>query len=317
MNETVDYIIKFLYAAVLAGVPLMYGTLGEIITEKAGNLNLGVEGLMYMGAISGFAAGFYTNNPALALLAAFGAGVLGSLIYAILTVSFKANQNVTGLTLTIFGTGIANLFGSNYTTSGALGEGVMSVFKSVSIPVLSNLPYVGKLLFSYNSFVYFGVVLCIVLGIYINHTSQGRSLRAVGENPAAADAMGVNVTLYKYVHILLGGGICALGGAYVIIVTCNGLWTYNCINGLGWIAVALVIFAGWSPYRVILGSLVFGALSVLRLYTPASVANIPQAIFMMLPFIATAVVLVVTSIHPSHKHQQPKSCGVNYYREDR
>ena len=317
MNETVDYIIKFLYAAVLAGVPLMYGTLGEIITEKAGNLNLGVEGLMYMGAISGFAAGFYTNNPALALLAAFGAGVLGSLIYAILTVSFKANQNVTGLTLTIFGTGIANLFGSNYTTSGALGEGVMSVFKSVSILGLSNLPYVGKLLFSYNSFVYFGVVLCIVLGIYINHTSQGRSLRAVGENPAAADAMGVNVTLYKYVHILLGGGICALGGAYVIIVTCNGLWTYNCINGLGWIAVALVIFAGWSPYRVILGSLVFGALSVLRLYTPASVANIPQAIFMMLPFIATAVVLVVTSIHPSHKHQQPKSCGVNYYREDR
>ena len=316
MNETVDYIIKFLYAAVLAGVPLMYGTLGEIITEKAGNLNLGVEGLMYMGAISGFAAGFYTNNPALALLAAFGAGVLGSLIYAILTVSFKANQNVTGLTLTIFGTGIANLFGSNYTTSGALGEGVMSVFKSVSIPGLSNLPYVGKLLFSYNSFVYFGVVLCIVLGIYINHTSQGRSLRAVGENPAA-DAMGVNVTLYKYVHILLGGGICALGGAYVIIVTCNGLWTYNCINGLGWIAVALVIFAGWSPYRVIIGSLVFGALSVLRLYTPASVANIPQAIFMMLPFIATAVVLVVTSIHPSHKHQQPKSCGVNYYREDR
>ena len=317
MNETVDYIIKFLYAAVLAGVPLMYGTLGEIITEKAGNLNLGVEGLMYMGAISGFAAGFYTNNPALALLAAFGAGVLGSLIYAILTVSFKANQNVTGLTLTIFGTGIANLFGSNYTTSGALGEGVMSVFKAVSIPGLSNLPYVGKLLFSYNSFVYFGVALCIVLGIYINHTSQGRSLRAVGENPAAADAMGVNVTLYKYVHILLGGGICALGGAYVIIVTCNGLWTYNCINGLGWIAVALVIFAGWSPYRVIIGSLVFGALSVLRLYTPASVANIPQAIFMMLPFIATAVVLVVTSIHPSHKHQQPKSCGVNYSREDR
>lgn len=295
----------------------MYGTLGEIITEKAGNLNLGVEGLMYMGAISGFTAGFYTNNPALALLAAFGAGVLGSLIYAILTVSFKANQNVTGLTLTIFGTGIANLFGSNYTTSGALGEGVMSVFKSVSIPGLSNLPYVGKLLFSYNSFVYFGVLLCIVLGIYINHTSQGRSLRAVGENPAAADAMGVNVTLYKYVHILLGGGICALGGAYVIIVTCNGLWTYNCINGLGWIAVALVIFAGWSPYRVIIGSLVFGALSVLRLYTPASVANIPQAIFMMLPFIATAVVLVVTSIRPSHKHQQPKNCGVNYYREDR
>ena len=317
MNETLDYIVKFLYAAVLAGVPLMYGTLGEIITEKAGNLNLGVEGLMYMGAICGFAAGFYTGNAALALLAAFGAGVLGSLIYAVLTVSFKANQNVTGLTLTIFGTGIANLFGSNYTASGALPESVMSVFKPLNIAGLSDLPYVGKLLFSYNPFVYFGVLLCIVMGIYINRTSRGRSLRAVGENPAAADAMGVNVTLYKYIHILLGGGICAMGGAYVIIVTCNGQWTYNCINGLGWIAVALVIFAGWSPYRVIIGSLVFGALSVLRLYTPASVANIPQAIYMMLPFIATAIVLVVSSIRPSHKHQQPKSCGLNYYREDR
>ena len=234
-----------------------------------------------------------------------------------LTVSFKANQNVTGLTLTIFGTGVANLLGSNYTASGALSENVMSVFKALNIPGLSDIPYVGKLLLNYNPFVYFGVVLCICMGLYINRTSQGRSLRAVGENPAAADAMGVNVTLYKYVHILLGGGICALGGAYVIIVTCNGLWTYNCINGLGWIAVALVIFAGWSAYRVVLGSLVFGALSVLRLYTPASVANVPQAIFMMLPFIATAIVLVVTSIRPSHKHQQPRSCGLNYYREDR
>lgn len=320
-------IVSLFQAAVYFGTVILFGAVGEILAEKSGNLNLGVPGIMYMGGIAGLIAAFLYENgtanpvPAVAILvtlaAAFVMSMIGGLIYSVLTITLRANQNVTGLTLTIFGTGIANLFGSNYTTSGALGEGVMSVFKSVSIPGLSNLPYVGKLLFSYNSFVYFGVVLCIVLGIYINHTSQGRSLRAVGENPAAADAMGVNVTLYKYVHILLGGGICALGGAYVIIVTCNGLWTYNCINGLGWIAVALVIFAGWSPYRVIIGSLVFGALSVLRLYTPASVANIPQAIFMMLPFIATAVVLVVTSIHPSHKHQQPKSCGVNYYREDR
>lgn len=317
MNENMDYIIKFLYAAVLAGVPLMYGTLGEIITEKAGNLNLGVEGLMYMGAIFGFVTGYYTENPMLAMLAAFGAGMLGSLIYAVLTVSFKANQNVTGLTLTIFGTGIANLLGSNYTTAGAMPESVMAMFKAVNIPGLTDLPYVGRLLFNYSPFVYFGILLCIVLGLYIGRTSRGRSLRAIGENPAAADAMGVNVTLYKYIHIMLGGGICALGGAYVIIVTCNGMWTYNCINGLGWIAVALVIFASWSTYRVIIGSLVFGALSVLRLYVPSSVANVPQAIFMMLPFIATAVVLVISSIRPSAKNQQPKSCGINYYREER
>ena len=266
----------------------------------------------------------YGALSALALLAAFGAGVLGSLIYAILTVSFKANQNVTGLTLTIFGTGIANLFGSNYTTSGALGEGVMSVFKSVSIPGLSNLPYVGKLLFSYNSFVYFGVVLCIVLGIYINHTSQGRSLRAVGENPAAADAMGVNVTLYKYVHILLGGGICALGGAYVIIVTCNGLWTYNCINGLGWIAVALVIFSTWNPAKAIFGAYLFGAFRGMGYKLQNTVISLlgmkitfSSQLLDMVPYVATIVVLVIITMRKKKENQPPAWLSRSYFREER
>jgi simple sugar transport system permease protein len=151
----------------------------------------------------------------------------------------------------------------------------------------------------------------------MRHTRQGLNLRAVGENPAAADAVGIPIDLYKYVHIGLGGGICGLGGAYVSLVTCGGSWTYNCINGLGWIAVALVIFAAWSPYRVLFGSLTFGALSVLRLYIPGTVISIPPAIFAMLPFIATILVLVLTSVRLSREKMQPKGCGVNYFREER
>lgn len=322
MHEVISYIISFIYAAVLAGVPLMFGTLGEVITQKAGNLNLGVEGMMYLGAIFGFWAGYVTGNPILALLLAFVAGMVGALLYALLTVTLKANQNVTGLTLTIFGTGLANYIGNSLvlnspTRSAVLDAVVIDFFKPLHIPALSDIPYLGKLLFSYNLFVYLGIVLCVAVGVYLNHTRQGLNLRAVGENPAAADAVGVHVARYKYLHIALGGGICGLGGAYVSLVTCGGSWTYNCINGLGWIAVALVIFAAWSPYRVILGSLTFGALSVLRLYIPNSVVSIPPSIFSMLPFLATIVVLVLTSVRLSREKMQPRGCGVNYFREER
>ena len=320
-----EYLISFLYATVLAGTPLLFGTLGEILTEKSGNLNLGVEGMMCMGAVMGFMAGYRTESAALALICAFAAGMAGALIYAFLTVTLKADQNVTGLTLTIFGTGFANFVGegmvnSSPTGSANLSEALKAKFAEVQIPVLSELPYAGDLLFSYNIFVYMSLALAIAMGVYLYHTRQGLNLRAVGENPAAADAAGVNVTLYKYLHILVGGGICGLGGAYVSIVTCGGVWTYNCVNGLGWIAVALVIFVSWSPYRAILGGLVFGALSILRLYIAGLTGleiRIPTPIFSMLPFIATAVVLVISSIRMSRERCQPKGCGVNYFREER
>ena len=313
------YVTNFLYAAILAGVPLLYGTLGEIITERAGNLNLGVEGMMYLGAVFGFLLGYYTNSVALTLLGAFAAGAVGAGIYAILTVTLKANQNVTGLTLTIFGTGVANFVGENLvrstpTQAAILSDQMKSALGGVNVPGLSDLPVVGKLLFSHNIFVYLGLLLAVALGVYLYHTRSGLNLRAVGENPGAADAAGINVTAYKYAAILLGGGICGIGGAYVSVITC-GAWTYNCVNGLGWIAVALVIFASWSPYRAIVGSLVFGALSVLRLYIPGNA--IPASIFSMLPFVVTIVVLVLTSVRMSKEHNQPKGCGVNYFREER
>ncbi len=315
-------LVNFLHAALLAGTPLMFGTLGEITTEKAGNLNLGVEGMMSIGAIAGFYVGFVTQNILLAVLGAFVAGILSALIYAFLTVTLKANQNVTGLTLTIFGVGFADFFGDFLRESAGidvlkLSDKITNTVQAVQIPVLSDLPYVGKLFFQYNPFVYFGILLCVVMGIYILHSRKGLNLCAVGENPGAADAAGVNVTRVKYVNILLGGGICGIGGAYISLVLCGGVWVTNCVNGLGWIAVALVIFASWNPFKAIFGSFIFGAFNILKFYIPKSIISIPEAIFDMLPFLVTAIVLIVTSIRKSKENAQPAGCGVNYFREER
>lgn len=314
--------VNFLHAALLAGTPLMFGTLGEIVTEKAGNLNLGVEGMMSIGAIAGFYVGFTTQNIVLAVLGAFLAGLLSALIYAFLTVTLKANQNVTGLTLTIFGVGFANFFGDFLRESAGidvlkLSDKITNTVQAIHIPVLSDIPYVGKLFFQYNPFVYFGILLCILMGIYILHTRKGLNLCAVGENPGAADAAGVNVTRVKYFNILLGGGLCGIGGAYISLVLCGGIWVTDSVNGLGWIAVALVIFASWNPFKAILGSFIFGAFNILKFYIPKNIVTIPEAIFDMLPFLVTAIVLIVTSIRKSKENTQPAGCGINYFREER
>lgn len=314
-------VVAFLYAAILASVPLMYGTLGEIITEKAGHLNLGVEGMMYMGAAFGFLGGYLTGNSLVTILLAFFAGMFGALIYAFLTISLKANQNVTGLALTTFGTGVANFLGQSLlkNASGAfvVQKNVIEFFKPVKLGFLSELPVIGQLLFSHSIFTYFVVALAIGMHIYLNHTHTGLNLRAIGENPAAADAAGVNVTLYKYIHLLLGGGICGLGGAYISLVTCAGNWQQNCVSGQGWIAVALVIFVSWKPGKAVLGAFIFGALSVLKLYISSSVLPIPPAFYLMLPFFVTCLVLVFSSIRMRRENQAPAACGVNYFREER
>ena len=322
VGELLGYWFSFLLAAIPAGMPLLLGTLGEILTEKSGNLNLGVEGMMYMGAICGFMGGFYADSAIVAMLAAFAGGALGALVYAFLTVTLKANQNVTGLTLTIFGTGIANFLGENLQNSTGTGTAVFSDvlkarFGNIRVPLLADIPVLGQIFFDTNIFVWIGIALAVAMGLYLHHTRMGLNLRAVGENPAAADAAGVNVVGYKYFHLLIGGGICGLGGAYVTFITCKGMWVQNCVNGLGWIAVALVIFASWSPYRALLGSLVFGALSVLQFYKPPFLRGVLPPVFSMLPFLVTAVVLVVTSVRMSREKVQPKGCGINYDREER
>ena len=320
--SSLDQLIAFLYAAILASVPLLYGTLGEILIEKSGNINLGVEGMMYLGAIMGFLGGFVFDSALMALLFAVLAGMAGAAVYAFVTVTLKANQNVAGLTLTIFGTGIANFIGEtlkeNY-PAGTLfiSDKVKSVLLPLKMGTLSELPVLGKLLFSHSILTYLVTLLAVMMGIYLSKTRLGLNLRAVGENPAAADAMGVNVSRYKYIHILIGGGLCGLGGVYISLVTAVGNWQPNIIGGQGWIALALVIFSSWNPRKAILGALVFGALSVLRLYIPKEVIDIPGAIFSMLPFIVTCMVLVFSSIRLKRENQQPAGCGINYFREER
>lgn len=346
MNAFASFIgpgIDFLIYAFMACTPILFGTLGEIVNEKSGHLNLGVPGMMAIGGTAGFLVGYYSNNLVLALLGAFLGGMLGSLIYAVLTVTFMANQNVTGLTLSIFGVGLANFAGKFALHASGLGtlklpDEINSQLLNIPIPLLSWIPQVGQY-FSVNIFVYLAVIIAALLSIYLHHTKAGRDLRAIGENPAAADAAGIHVVRMKYIHLLLGGGICGLGGAYAAMITGGGVWGSDFVGELGWIAVALVIFAAWKPGRAVPGAFVFGALRVLRfrltalIMAPAALVpewqdgltgvatffkdNIPEGVFDMLPFLMTALVLIITSMRKSKEGLQPASCGTNYFREER
>lgn len=328
-----NMLLNLTVAAVLAGTPLLLGTLGEILTEKSGNINLGVEGMMFLGAIAGLTAPYLYEQwvvnaghtpsggvgAVLALAASFAAGALGALIYGFLTITLRANQNVTGLTLTIFGTGVGNFFGEYLGNQAggyvALGDELKSAFANLSIPVFSQIPVLGKLFFQYNWMVYFAMILALTLNHLLKRTRIGLNLRAVGEDPSAADAAGIHVARYKYTAVMAGGGICGVGGMYMSMVTTSGVWVHNCVSGYGWLSVALVIFAAWNPARALLAAVVFGGLTVMRLYL--HIPGIPTQIYEMFPYLATILVLIVTSIRQSRENVQPKSCGKNYFREER
>ena len=325
-----DTFINFFNAAVLAGTPLLFGTTGEILTEKSGNLNLGVEGMMFMGAVSGLLSVFLLEmwlgigiaGPlavTLAFVGAFIAGGLGAFIYSVLVISMRTQQNVTGLALTIFGVGFGNFFGEvagrrSPTGFAAISSSARAGFSRLHIPVLSNIPVIGPLFFNYNILVYVAIMIAILVAIFLNRTRWGLNLRAVGENPAAADAASINVTRYKYLATCIGGGICGLGGMYIAMVTTAGVWVHNSVHGIGWISVALVIFATWSPKRALIGSLIFGGLTVMRFYMPL---GIPMQIYDTFPYVATILVLIATSVRQRKEHRPPAHVGVNYFREER
>ena len=323
-------IIIFIQKAIGQGIGILFGANGEILTEKSGNLNLGVPGMMYMGGIAGLSAAFlYENavaNPLpvvgfmLSILASALAGALGGLIYSFLTTSLRANQNVTGLALTTFGVGVGNFFGGSLSKlSGGVGQ--ISVATTAGafrerIPLLKDIPILGDVLFSYGFLTYFSIALSIYLAWYINRTRRGLNLRAVGEMPATADAAGINVTTYKYLATCIGGAICGLGGLYFVMEYSGGTWTNNGFGDRGWLAIALVIFARWNPLHAIWGSILFGALYILYLYIPGLGRNM-QEIFKMLPYIVTILVLVLTSLRKKKEDQPPESLGLPYFREER
>ena len=324
-------IIQLLQSAIQFGTVILFGALGEILTEKSGNLNLGVPGIMYLGGIAGLSASFFyeLSHPdpnkfvclLLSTLAAFAVAALGGLLYSFLTITLRANQNVTGLTLTIFGGGIANFFGGGLNTmAGGVGQISVAATSSVYRANLNSVLDVGvfgKLFLSYGFMVYLGVALAILMHRFLNHSRTGLNLRAVGENPATADTAGVNVTRYKYLATCIGAGISGLGGLYYTMDYIKGTWANDgTIESLGWLAVALVIFATWRPLNTIWGSYLFGLLFWVYLVIP-DLGRRDIELYKMLPYLVTIAVLIFVSLRKKKENQPPESLGLAYFREER
>ncbi len=323
-------IINFIQRAILQGTPLLYGATGEILTEKSGNLNLGIPGIMYIGAISGVVGGFMYQTstdevvPIIAVLIPFLCCLLGSLLvsllYCFLTVTLRANQNVTGLAITTFGVGCGNFFGGSLikiiksdVPYLALVD-IARAFKT-TLPFAENTGDIGKLFFSYGFMVYLAIIIAIIAAVFLKKAKHGLNLRAVGENPATADAAGINVTRYKYFATCIGGMIAGLGGLFYVMDYCNGIWSNNGFGDRGWLAIAIVIFATWKPSLAILGSYLFGALYILFNYINVPMQMIP--LIQMLPYVVTIIVLIVVSIRKRRENQPPAHLGLSYFREER
>ena len=327
-------LVAFIPRAVQQGIPLLLGSTGETITEKSGNLNLGIPGIMYVGAISGVIGSFFYEqsttgelNGFLAIMIPLLCSLLGSalmgLIYCFLTVSLRANQNVIGLAMTTFGVGIGNFFGGSLiklanadVPSIALSR--TSAYFSKVLPWASSTGWFGKIFLSYGFLAYVAIIIALYTSYLFKHTRVGLHLRAVGENPATADAAGINVTAYKYVATIVGSMIAGLGGLYYVMDYACGVWSNDAFGDRGWLAIALVIFTIWKPDLGILSSFLFGGLYILYLYLPTGMGHMElKELYKMLPYIVTLIVLVFTSMRNKRENQPPESLGTNYFREER
>ncbi len=323
-------LLTFIQKAIVQGIGILFGSIGEILTEKSGNLNLGIPGLMYMGGIAGLMGAFIYESAVatpvpfvgflVSLFFALLVSGLGALIYSFLTITLRANQNTVGLALTTFGIGFGNFFGGSISRlAGGVGQvSVATTAKAYQacIPGLSKIPVLGKLFFSYGFLTYFAIVLAFALAFFLLKTRVGLNLRSIGENPGAADAAGINIEKYKYLATIAGGAIAGLGGLYFVMEYLGGTWTNNGFGDRGWLAVALVIFSLWDSRKAILGSLLFGALYILYMYIPG-LSRAVQELFKMTQYLVTIVVLVITSMKKKRENQAPEMLGLAYFREER
>lgn len=326
----INTIFAFINAAIIQGIPLLYGATGEIITEKSGNLNLGIPGIMYVGGISGIIGGYLyersTDNPNafLCILIPFLSCILASallaFIYSFLTVSLHANQNVTGLALTTFGIGLGNFFGGSllsfFGETGSISLIATGGYYKTKLPFADKLGVFGETFLSFGFLAYLAIAIALIISFILNKTRIGINLRAVGENPATADAAGINVTMYKYLSTCIGGAIAGLGGLYFVMDYTAGAWTNNGFGDRGWLAIAIVIFAMWKPKSAILSSFLFGGLYILCVYIPG-LSSSTKEIIKMLPYLVTIVVLILISMRGKKENQPPQSLGLNYFREER
>ncbi len=314
--------LAFLISAIRLGMTFLFGCTGEIITEKSGHLNLGIPGVMCVGASCGcYAEYIYLDmakrnaDPFLAvfipIVATIVGGALMGLIYSFLTVTLRANQNVTGLALTTFGVGVSDFMIAK--TGPIYSKGTK--YFTAPLPFAEETGWFGEIFLSHGVLIYLAIIIALVASFVLTKTKVGLNLRSVGENPATADAAGINVSLYRYLATCIGCGIAGLGGLSFVMDYLHGNWEY-CIDAIGWLAIALVIFTVWKPNLAIIGSIVFGGLYIASSYiTGVSFAN--KEIFKMLPYVVTIVVLVITSIRDKKENQPPQSLGLSYFREER
>ena len=326
--------VSFFPRAVMQGIPLLFGSTGEILTEKSGNLNLGIPGIMYVGGISGVIGAFFyeqatkggTMNGFLAIMIPILCSLLGSLLmgllYCFLTVTLRANQNVTGLAMTTFGVGVGNFFGGSLikltgseVPSIALSN--TSLFFKTTLPGAESTGWFGQLFLSYGFLAYVAIIIALGASYFLNHTRPGLHLRAVGESASTADAAGINVTKYKYLATCIGSMIAGLGGLYYVMDYANGVWSNNAFGDRGWLAIALVIFTIWRPSASIWASILFGGLYILNIYLPTGTQMAVKELYKMLPYAITLVVLIIVSLRKKREDQPPASLGLSYFREER
>ena len=328
-------LVSFIPRAVMQSVPLLYGSIGETITEKSGNLNLGVPGVMYVGGICGVIGAFLYEhvcgsaanmNGFLAVGIPLVSCLLGSLLmgllFCFLTVTLHANQNVMGLAMTTFGVGFGNFFGGSLikltgSEVPSIALSATSAYFSRSLPFADRLGWFGKIFLSYGFLAYLAIIIAFVSARVLRKTRTGLSLRAVGENPATADAAGINISRYKYVATCLGCMIAGLGGLYYVMDYACGVWSNDAFGDRGWLAIALVIFTIWRPNVSVFASILFGGLYILYLFIPTGMDLSAKELYKMLPYLVTIVVLVITSMRNKRENQPPASLGIAYFREDR
>ena len=326
--------VSFFPRAVMQGIPLLFGSTGEILTEKSGNLNLGIPGIMYVGGISGVIGAFFYEQAAggqlngfLAIMIPILCSLLGSLLrgllYCFLTVTLRANQNVTGLAMTTFGVGVGNFFGGSLikltnseVPSIALAN--TSLYFKTPLPGADSTGWFGELFLSYGFLAYVAIIIALGASYFLNHTRPGLHLRAVGESASTADAAGINVTKYKYLATCIGSMIAGLGGLYYVMDYANGVWSNNAFGDRGWLAIALVIFTIWRPNVSILASILFGGLYIINIYLPTPGGQMAvKELYKMLPYVITLLVLIVVSLRKKREDQPPASLGLSYFREER
>jgi len=313
MNGTHHIVlIALFFAAVQSGTTLLYPTIGEIFAERAGILNLGVEGMMIMGAFFGFVVTYITKNPYIGFLAGVLAGGVAALIHAFVSITLRGNQVVSGLALTIFGLGFTNFYGQRWIN---LRSPV--TVSQVSVPLLSKIPYIGPIFFKQDMLVYTSYIVAIVMWFILYKTKVGVHLRATGQNARAADAMGVNVYATRYWWTFFGGLLAGAGGAYLTIAYAP-FWLDGMTAGRGWIAIALVIFAMWDPLNAMVGAYLFGGIDALQLQLQAVGVTIPSSLLNMLPYLLTLIVIIIATLIVRVKHiSAPKELGIPYNREEK